>query len=74
MRQAGSRFTLLRAKPSKGGDAELRGYREATRHVRRAASDRQTSRRGGPVSFLGGTDVERENDVHFQAILSLGTH
>jgi len=32
--------TLLRAKPSKGGDAELRGYRDASRrHARRAASD-----------------------------------
>jgi hypothetical protein len=29
---------LLRAKPPKGGDAELRDYREFTRHVRRAAS------------------------------------
>ena len=31
--------SLLRAKPSKGGDAELRDYSDVRRHVRRAASD-----------------------------------
>src|SRR6266550_6318420 len=32
------RTSLLRAKPSKDGDAELRDYRDASHHVRRAAS------------------------------------
>jgi hypothetical protein len=41
----GDKHTLLRAKPSKGGDAELRDYREVTRHVRRAASDPETDRK-----------------------------
>jgi hypothetical protein len=43
--------TLLRAKPSKGGDAELRDYREVTRHVRRAASDPTGVETGGPFAL-----------------------
>src|SRR5437667_5151767 len=34
------RFTLLRAKPSKDGDAESRGYGGSLRYARRAASER----------------------------------
>src|SRR5258705_4526596 len=44
--------TLLRAKPSKGGDAELRDYRDSSRHVRRAASA-TTLDAGG--FFFGGS-------------------
>jgi len=43
--------TLLRAKPSKDGDAELRDYRERNRHVRRAASE--STNAGG--FFFGGS-------------------
>src|SRR6266404_2230767 len=44
--------TLLRAKPSKGGDAEPRGYSGSVRYARRAASDPTTGRprRPGPFS------------------------
>jgi hypothetical protein len=47
---------LLRAKPPKGGDAELRDYGEFARYVRRAASDPQRVGVGGPFVF---TDLIR---------------
>src|SRR5882672_9564514 len=62
--------TLLRAKPPKGGDAELRDYRDFTRHVRRAASDSIHIVAGGPVRFWARG--ARFDDVHAQAVQTLG--
>lgn len=52
-------ITLLRAKPPKGGDAELRGYRGTSRHVRRAASESRA--RGLAAAFVSETQTRQMN-------------
>src|SRR5438067_13696654 len=51
--------TLLRAKPSKDGDAELRDYGDASRKVRRAASDSRSCRDVGGRFVRVGVDTQQ---------------
>jgi len=51
---------LLKAKPPKGGDVKLRGYRGTSRQARRAASESTTGRQSGGPSFYRPIQRERK--------------
>src|SRR5262245_14572864 len=61
--------TLLRVKPSKGGDTELRGYRDPLGVVMPAGPPAQSpcSRGSGLAAFVASTPSGSGHDVHSQA-------